>query len=58
VQQFEENDTNILATATSGIDSKNVRFLECKPFVVSCPADMKLTWLSTGKGDRSLLCVL
>jgi hypothetical protein len=51
--QFKEKYVNILATATAGVDGKNVMFPDYKPFIVSCPADMKLTWLATGKGGAA-----
>jgi len=42
-----------VATGEPGSAGQNSMFPGCKPFLVSCPADMKLAWLATGKGGAT-----
>jgi hypothetical protein len=49
-QNFMNIYQRIMATAEPGNDGQNTMFPEYKPSIVSCPVDMKLAWLATGKG--------
>jgi hypothetical protein len=52
-KHFKDKYHRIMATAEPGPNGQNCMFPEYKPFTVSCPADMKLAWLATGKGGAA-----